>query len=369
MKAALAKLAALLLNKKTGKKVALAFVSVVLAIILLLMSPLLILLAIADDIGYTTEQLFYVVINHIADGHLALLDHLITALEKVHDTMLMAGCTQIQVQWGQSLCMAEELLPYLLDDDFPARLTSCFTSPNMTAAELKAAIYEEFGAVVELDTLEEMRGYFFETQLPTQVLATPDTKNNLDLVAWVTATQQNGWGYVYGTFGQVLDEGLYSSKLSQYPDEIQPYEDYILANTMGRRVADCVGLIKSYMWADPDTGELGYQTNGMPDYSADTVYWAATEKGEIDTMPEIPGLLLWVEGHVGVYIGNGEAIHSAGTLYGVIREDIGNRGWTHWAKIPYIEYLEQPTVPAPTETGPADETAPPAEASVPSETG
>ena len=33
----------------------------------------------------------------------------------------------------------------------------------------------------------------------------------------------------------------------------------------------------------------------------------ATVKGTIDTIPEIPGLAVWHEGHIGIYIGNGEA--------------------------------------------------------------
>lgn len=359
MKAVLVKLALLLFNKKTGKKVAITIVCVVLAIILLLMSPLLILLCIADSMGYSLQQLCDVVVYHMTDGQLEVLDDLISAMVQVRDAMILAGCTQTQVQLGTALCMEESLLPYVTQSNFPSRLVRCFSSPSMTEAELKAALYEEFGVVIELDTLVELRSHFFDTQLPTQVLADPDTKNNLDLVAWVEAAQQNGWGYVYGTFGQVLDEGLYNSKISQYPDEITPYKDFILANTMGRRVADCVGLIKSYAWLDPEHEEIGYQTGGMPDIGADTLYEFATEKGTIDTLPEIPGLLLWVEGHVGVYIGGGEAIHSAGSLYGVVREEIGHRGWTHWAKIPYIEYLEPP----------ADETIPPPEASIPSEAG
>lgn len=376
MKAALAKLAALLLNKKTGKKVAIAIVSVVLAIILLLMSPLLILLSLADDLGYSWKQLCEVVVYCMTDGQLQVLEQLINTMAKVHDTMLMAGCTQLQVQWGVSLCMVEELLPYVTQDNFAARLTSCFTSPDMTPEDLKAALYNEFGVAVDLSQIMELRGHFFDADLPVRVLGTPDKKTNLDLVAWVTAAEQNGWGYIYGTFGQVLDETLYNTKASQYPDEVKLYEDFILEDTLGRRVADCIGLVKSYVWLDPEAKAIGYQTNGMPDVGADTAYRYATEKGTIDTLPEIPGLLLWMEGHVGVYIGGGEVIHSAGTTYGVIREEVGRRGWTHWAKIPYIEYVEEtpeptdpsvPTVPSeptvptePTEPIEPDPTEPPA---------
>lgn len=60
----------------------------------------------------------------------------------------------------------------------------------------------------------------------------------------------------------------------------------------------------------------------------------------VDTLPEIPGLAVWHEGHIGIYIGNGQVIHASSTMVGVIQTPIGSSGWTHWLKIPYITYLD-----------------------------
>ena len=131
------------------------------------------------------------------------------------------------------------------------------------------------------------------------------TKNNLDLVQWAISACNSGWGYVMGTFGQVLTVDLLEAKLAQLPDAIGPYEDYIRANYLGVRTADCIGLIKGYSWYDPDTGNINYKSNGMPDVGADQIYDQAAERGSMATMPEIPGLILHASGHVGIYIGNG----------------------------------------------------------------
>lgn len=166
----------------------------------------------------------------------------------------------------------------------------------------------------------------------------PATKNNRDLVQWAIQAEQNHWGYVWGTFGSVFTTSLYEYKLQQYPEEIGAYSDFILANWLGGRTADCVGLIKGYGWLNIETLEVNYGTNGMPDIGADSMYYNASEKGSIGTIPEIPGLAVWHAGHIGIYIGNGEVIEAKGTKFGVVRTNLSDGKWTHWLKIPYITY-------------------------------
>lgn len=166
----------------------------------------------------------------------------------------------------------------------------------------------------------------------------PTTKNNLDLVQWAIEAKNRHWGYVWGTFGEVLDASLYAYKLNQYPDGVGRYADFIEANWLGGRTADCVGLIKGYGWLDPQTLEIRYGTNGMPDIGADTMYYNASIKGSISTIPEIPGLAVWHAGHIGIYIGNGQVIEAMGTRYGVVQTNLSDGRWTHWLKIPYISY-------------------------------
>lgn len=146
---------------------------------------------------------------------------------------------------------------------------------------------------------------------------------------------------MYGTYGGVLDEALLTGKISQYPNEVGGYEDFIRQHWLGGRTVDCVGLIKGYGWYNTETAQIQIGANGMPDISANAMFENASEKGTIDTIPEIPGLAVWHEGHIGIYIGNGEVIQAANTNDGVIRTPIGQSGWTHWLKIPYIQYINE----------------------------
>ena len=170
----------------------------------------------------------------------------------------------------------------------------------------------------------------------------PGTKNNLDLAAYAVQAWENGWGYVWGTYGSVLTPSLFDYKLRQYPDGVGKYADFIRNNWLNRRTADCVGLIKGYGWLDAQSLEIRYGTNGMPDYGANQMYQSAVESGTMDTMPEVVGLAVWKSGHIGVYIGNGYVIEAMGTKYGVVKTELAGRGWEGWCKIPSIHYLEEP---------------------------
>lgn len=54
----------------------------------------------------------------------------------------------------------------------------------------------------------------------------------------------------------------------------------------------------------------------------------------------MPGLAVWYEGHIGIYIGDGKVIQAANTKAGVILTSLGDTAWTHWLKVPYINYIE-----------------------------
>ncbi len=169
----------------------------------------------------------------------------------------------------------------------------------------------------------------------------PETKNNMDLVTYAVNAFNSGWGYVWGTYGDVLTDSLFAYKLEQYPDGVGEYEDFIRNHWLGGRTTDCVGLIKGYGWYNPDTKTIEYGANGMPDIGADQMYRNAEVSGFMDTMPDIPGLAVWKSGHIGVYIGNGEVIEAMGTKYGVIKTKLSERGWKAWLEIPYISYITE----------------------------
>ncbi len=184
------------------------------------------------------------------------------------------------------------------------------------------------------------------------VLSDPETKNNLDIVAWCKWTAENKHGYVYGAFGQMCTMEYLDQQEARYPGEDEAGGAMRIAGEqwIGKPVYDCIGLIKAYMWFDPETEYITYQSNGFIDCGANSIWDEVKvgESGAIGTIPEMPGVAVWMNGHIGIYIGNGEVIEAQGTETGVVKTKLENGAWTHWLYVPHLEYIQPPTEPTTT---------------------
>lgn len=149
--------------------------------------------------------------------------------------------------------------------------------------------------------------------------------------------------YWYGTYCNPCTASLLKGKTQQYSTHYKDsrqatYKKHI---EQGKTCTDCVGLIKGYYW-ELD-GVIKYKRDGLPDKGAKGMYNAAKVKGKIaDGMPEIPGILVWTQtqGHVGVYVGDGMVVEARGFAYGVQRNALAKRAFTHWGLCPYVTYTE-----------------------------
>ena len=164
-----------------------------------------------------------------------------------------------------------------------------------------------------------------------------------------------GMPYWYGTVVYKCTESRLQSKAKQYPahyasSRMSKYRDAIKKQLI---CADCVGLVKGYMWTNGGKGVIeaigtgksfgnSYASHGCPDKSANGMFeWAKSkgmEYGTMKTMPDLPGIALRFNGHIGYYIGNGYAIEERGFAYGCVKTKVSDRPWTHWYKLPFIDY-------------------------------
>lgn len=153
------------------------------------------------------------------------------------------------------------------------------------------------------------------------------------LVAYCKA--QLGLPYWYGTFGNTASASLYSQKKAQYPNY---YTASDFSSQYGKRVHDCVGLIKGYRWSDTPTGAPVY--NASQDVAVGGLYNQCSKRGDISTMPDQPGVCVFMSdmSHVGVYIGDGYVIEARGHAYGVVKTKLASRSWGKWGKPDWLSY-------------------------------
>lgn len=172
---------------------------------------------------------------------------------------------------------------------------------------------------------------------------------NIQLVDYVTQVYQRKWVYWYGTVGYDCSYELYQSKRKQYPKYYTDAREsgYMADIKAGATCCDCVGLIKSFFWKDGDIdAQTRYDGKGArtscPDVSANGMLELCRETGQISGIPEIPGLVVWRSGHIGVYIGGGYTIEARGFAYDIQRRRLSEGTWTKWGRLPFMEYVDAP---------------------------
>lgn len=176
---------------------------------------------------------------------------------------------------------------------------------------------------------------------------------NIELVEYAKKCLSLGEGsvYVYGAYGNKLTTSFCTTKYKQYPN-INTYtrtEKYKKLCDSKHYGFDCVGLIKSFYWGG--FGSVKYKSSS--DLSANGMYNKATVKGNISTMnKEKIGLLVHMNGHIGIYIGNNEVIEcTISTVFakqnhklgGVCKTKLSDRKWLHWLECPFITYVSNNT--------------------------
>lgn len=157
--------------------------------------------------------------------------------------------------------------------------------------------------------------------------------------------------YVMGCFGAPMNSANKTRYCKNHSYNMNATRQAMIkaasADTFG---FDCVCLIKGLLWGwNGDTsktyGGAGYACNGVPDIGADSMIKVCKEVSPDFSKIEV-GEAVWMEGHIGIYVGNGLAVECTPkwdnnvqiTACNCSKSGYNRRNWTKHGKLPYVSY-------------------------------
>lgn len=336
--AALKKIAvAIFTDPKVLKKVG----GIVLGIIIIICMPIVAVVSIFNgDVNIDTDKLNTSIQQALTEEQNEKLKLYNDTMEKIENMLKDKHLSKFNT-------LAEVIYLFALsdkskDNNFVKDYVSCFKK-NYSNEEVVNAVNSKFGTDIKSSDVEKMVKSAGSSNISLSGYYDPKVKNNLDLAQWCRNAQKNGWGYVYGGYGQLCTVAYLDQQAAAWPgaNEAGGPMRTVGEKWLGKRVTDCIGLIKSYAWYNPSDGSIKPGANGFSDCSASSIWGSVTESGEISSIPEVEGLGVWMPGHIGVYVGKGEVIEAMGTAYGVVKTKVAGRGWHKWLRIPHIQYVKK----------------------------
>lgn len=161
------------------------------------------------------------------------------------------------------------------------------------------------------------------------------TKTNTELVKLIQQAIKEKWGYVWGLNGELytkeIAEKYKANKRSAPDNKPETYWTVRCAKWYGKYCADCSGLI---VWA---MRKLGVFTSSQ-DMGSAAFRSKFTTKGKISTIPNIPGIGLWRQGHIAIYAGDGVVMEAKATAVGVVSGVSKVTDFTEWGYFAGIDY-------------------------------
>lgn len=178
--------------------------------------------------------------------------------------------------------------------------------------------------------------------------------------------------YVMGCFGAPMNSGNKTRYCNNHKYNLQAARTAMIkAATSDTFGFDCVCLIKGVLWGwTGDTsksyGGAAYASNGVPDIGADEMIRRCPGASSAGWADMVPGEAVWLEGHIGVYIGDGLAVECTPKWENKVQiTAVGNIGpkpgyktrtWTKHGRLPYVDYsdageVQKPSVEPSPDTG------------------
>lgn len=157
--------------------------------------------------------------------------------------------------------------------------------------------------------------------------------------------------YITGCFGWPMTQSNKTRIKNEWEANRKPPRSTNIDNASSDTFGfDCVNLLKALLWGwngdkNAPYGGVKYASNGVPDVDEGTMFSYCTNKSSDFNNIEI-GEACWMQGHIGVYVGNGLCVECTPAWSNNVQITSCNRtiagynrrDWTKHGKLPYITY-------------------------------
>lgn len=189
-------------------------------------------------------------------------------------------------------------------------------------------------------------------------------KTNLDLAnAAIEVAKNYKTLYVNGCFGAPMTDNNKKRYCNNTSFNKRPERTAMInaasADTFG---FDCICFVKGLLWGwngnlNHTYGGATYQSNGVPDVTESSMLNKCSDISTDFSNIEV-GEYLWMQGHAGIYVGNGLSVEcttkwSNGVQITACNRDksgYNRRNWTKHGKLPFIKYVQTEQKPSATIT-------------------
>ena len=225
MKEILIKLAlSILSDKETREKIGIVLLSIIVGVVLLMFAPVAVLMTMGEieppDVSGNFDQAAWMQsLDSEQQDQIAQMEstgqQIVSAMESVG----------VREQTIKAQLIYISCFDGVVVDDFNA-YANLFKNAQDDAA-LIDSINQTYGLEIVYEDFMRSYALISHVVINPYMFTDSQTKNATDLVIWARQAYENGWGYVYGTYGNILTEELLQDRASVFGEQVTGFEDFV----------------------------------------------------------------------------------------------------------------------------------------------
>ena len=198
-----AKAAATVASDKRGRTLIL---SIIAGVLMLFFLPVIVLSSVLDGISeaqFDINDVYQIVETSMSQETKDRIQHVDDVTKRISEEFTDKGLDAVTIKKAQAIYACAYYDAEQSDADFVSKLADCYQQAA-DDTELANLLSDTFGIDINQKDFDNLMSIVKSNVIDIGNIS-PD-KTNLGLVEWANFAYENGWGYVWGSYGNVLTE-------------------------------------------------------------------------------------------------------------------------------------------------------------------